>query len=399
MLRSVSLVMVSLLVWACGGNDGDESSPSGGSSGGGSAGTAGAAGGGTGGTAGGSTGGSGGSGGGITPGDVIDAPNETWTWVPFADSACGNGSPTGIAISKTSRSDKLLLFLNGGGACWDQLTCDTLNLASYINTGFGEADATQSFGTLGGTGIFNRDNPDNPFADYSFVFVPYCTGDVHAGDNPNAPDGKAHVGYLNVGAFLNRVVPTFAKASQVVLSGASAGGFGVLMNYDRVARAFGSSVPVVLLDDSGPPMAPQYLTESLQTSTLVTAWNSLVHLPEGCPDVGVGKMENVYECLSTLYPDGRFGLLVSEQDQVIRSFYGYGLQQFPMNAAAFQEGLYDVASRLEKLDRWRYYFIAGDKHTWVGDEPVGGTTVSGVKITDWMRGLRDGSTDWSNVSP
>ena len=25
-------------------------------------------------------------------------------------------------------------------------------------------------------------NPDNPFADYSFVFVPYCTGDVHLGD-------------------------------------------------------------------------------------------------------------------------------------------------------------------------------------------------------------------------
>ena len=31
------------------------------------------------------------------------------------------------------------------------------------------------------TGIFNLDNPANPFADYTVVFAPYCSGDVHIG--------------------------------------------------------------------------------------------------------------------------------------------------------------------------------------------------------------------------
>ena len=31
-------------------------------------------------------------------------------------------------------------------------------------------------------GIFDFGNARNPLADYSFVFAPYCTGDVHLGN-------------------------------------------------------------------------------------------------------------------------------------------------------------------------------------------------------------------------
>ncbi len=32
-----------------------------------------------------------------------------------------------------------------------------------------------------GLWLFDRGDGDNPFADASYVFVPYCTGDLHAG--------------------------------------------------------------------------------------------------------------------------------------------------------------------------------------------------------------------------
>ena len=32
-----------------------------------------------------------------------------------------------------------------------------------------------------GDGIFNLEHPDNPFAAYDMVVIPYCTGDVHLG--------------------------------------------------------------------------------------------------------------------------------------------------------------------------------------------------------------------------
>src|SRR4051794_25698091 len=61
-------------------------------------------------------------------GMAIDAPKGTWTWVDFPDSYCDDGSHTGIGIKKTD-SKNLLVFMNGGGACWDYLTCFQLNTA------------------------------------------------------------------------------------------------------------------------------------------------------------------------------------------------------------------------------------------------------------------------------
>ena len=49
-------------------------------------------------------------------------------------------------------------------------------------------------------GIFDFDDAENPFAGYSFVYVPYCTGDVHLGDATHeySPDLTVeHGGWVN----------------------------------------------------------------------------------------------------------------------------------------------------------------------------------------------------------
>lgn len=53
-------------------------------------------------------------------------------------------------------------------------------------------------------GIFDLSNPENPFRDFTAMFVPYCTGDVHVGDATRryGDDPRAwpihHWGYRNV---------------------------------------------------------------------------------------------------------------------------------------------------------------------------------------------------------
>ncbi len=54
------------------------------------------------------------------------------------------------------------------------------------------------------------DNPENPFAEHTMVFIPYCTGGAHMGNNPKryeSEDGTAlsvnHVGFVNVSAALS----------------------------------------------------------------------------------------------------------------------------------------------------------------------------------------------------
>ena len=91
------------------------------------------------------------------------------------------------------------------------------------------------------------------------MYVPYCTGDVHAGNRKDATvsgvTGKQQfVGYVNVANDLKRIVPSFPGLTKVLLTGVSAGGFGAASNYVQMAKAFGS-VPVYELDDSGPPDA------------------------------------------------------------------------------------------------------------------------------------------------
>jgi len=61
----------------------------------------------------------------------IVTTEETWTWVDFPTSACDDGTPTGIGLNATSRSSNVILFLNGGGACWDYTTCVELNTSAH----------------------------------------------------------------------------------------------------------------------------------------------------------------------------------------------------------------------------------------------------------------------------
>ena len=103
-----------------------------------------------------------------------DAPPGQWTWVPFADARCRDGSTTGIGV-RYGAGDGLVIYFQGGGACFNGLTCGA-NPASFDEGDFA------GLASGGNGGIFDPDPGANPVGDWSFIFVPYCTGDVHAGD-------------------------------------------------------------------------------------------------------------------------------------------------------------------------------------------------------------------------
>ena len=114
------------------------------------------------------------------PTGPIDVPENTWTWVAFPDAVCGNGAATGIGVNLTSASNDIFIYMQGGGACWDSLTCFLIKSASNLETGYGPSQ----FNSAPERGMFavDRTKAQNPFRDMSYVFIPYCTGDVHAGD-------------------------------------------------------------------------------------------------------------------------------------------------------------------------------------------------------------------------
>ena len=152
--------------------------------------------------------------------------NGAWTWVPVEGSRCGLSSEaTGLAVNRVAgHPEGLLIFLNGGGACWNQVTCESDTLAGYLD-GFGPeewAGIEAAAAEAGNFGYFDRDIAVSPFRNYDMIFVPYCTGDMHVGSAVVHYDDGAemhHIGYKNYGLFLEALKRAFSDASRVLLSG------------------------------------------------------------------------------------------------------------------------------------------------------------------------------------
>jgi len=337
---------------------------------------------------------------GVTPG--------TWSWVDFPTALCRDGTPTGIGVNpSTTGSKKLMIFLEGGGACFNAQTCGS-NPAHFAKNEFTGIFVPAE----GAKGIFSRTDTNNAVADWNMVYIPYCTGDVHAG---NAPDstvpgvaGKQQfVGYTNVTQYLSRIVPTFPDMQRVLLTGQSAGGFGAALDYVQVSRAFGT-VPVDLLDDSGPLMANPYLAACLETNiaNLFGLTKTVIGQDCGtdCTDVG-NDLALYWAHLPKTFPNSRFGFIDSTADSVISSFFGFGANNCTsfksIAAAQYQAGLLDMRAAVSASSNAGLFLYTGNDHTTVVSMYTTRTAPSAdagtVKFEDWVKSLVTDSV--TNVGP
>jgi hypothetical protein len=150
------------------------------------------------------------------------------------------------AFTRAGDPKKLLIYEQGGGACWqDFYNCNVLAEAQ-------EPPAPR-------VGVWDFDSKDNPFGKYSIVYMPYCDGSVHSGDNdvvdPNFPFGpvRFHRGLRNQSAGMDLAAATFPDAEKVVVAGSSAGGVGAAAFGPFLARfLYGNDVKLHVFNDAGP---------------------------------------------------------------------------------------------------------------------------------------------------
>jgi Pectinacetylesterase len=346
---------------------------------------------------------------GFVPGEPISAPAETWTWVPFPGAVCRDGSATGIGVNLNPGSSRIAIYLQGGGACFNALSCET----NPSHFGTQDFDAWKTGEGL--TGFLDRSNSRNPLKDFNLVFVPYCTGDVHAGDFPNhTGDGidgtQQFVGYANMTLFLKRIVPTVPSPTQVLLTGTSAGGFGCAANFLQTQRAYGS-VPVTLLDDSGPLFSSKYMAPCLQDEWRKD-WNLDATILKDCGAACSNPSEFASAALkhaASRYPNDQLALVSSAEDEVIRFFMSFGshdcTELAPVEGSTYTAALLDLRSFMKPFPNMGTYYIgtcggpAGtcNTHTWVETPRFYTTTVNGISLTSWVGALLAGSV--SQVGP
>jgi hypothetical protein len=221
--------------------------------------------------------------------------------------------------------------------------------------------------------------------------------------------GRMFVGYQNIGHDLDFIIPKSNDVSRVILAGSSAGGFGALINYDRTQKAFGDT-PVLLLDDSGPPLEDSVLTPCLQ-KLFRDSWNLDAALPAdcaACKQADGGGLVNALPYLADHYPDRRLGLVTSTRDGTIRSFYGYGYPDCTSGGALMPEDVYaggiaDLRDHtLADHPNFRVYSKDSAEHVWLLYSPATiapSSDGTGEHLSDWLDDMLDPSATWDSVAP
>lgn len=332
-------------------------------------------------------------------GEPFAAEAFDWTWVPIAGTSCRDGSGAGVMVNLNPDSDALVIALEGGGACYDALSC-------YANPQDISEEKRANFAEEYDSGLFDRENAENPIGDWNVVFVPYCTGDMHLGAEANGDvDGKLQrfVGYTNMTALLSRIVPSFPNATRVLLTGGSAGGVGAAVNYFQVARYF-DPVPVDMLNDAGPTVGSPWVATCLQ-DWWRRIWNMDATLLRDCGvhcPASDDYMLHFVKWTAEANPERSFGILSSVEDPTVRSVLGSGANDCESARSLSREelmaGLLDVRARMATIPNFgTYYFPGGDHATLHKDEFYDRETAEGTRLQDWVVEFLGGRT--SNVGP
>lgn len=231
---------------------------------------------------------------------IVDGGNTyNWQKVELPGTKCGNGSQYKFFVHRTS-SPNVLFFFEGGGACWDYDTCSgRAGLLGAANPNGIPDDYMSQFTAKYVSPVVNGADPGVPFRSrtdlvtkgWNVVYLPYCTGDVHVGNNVvvyndttggQPPLQWNHSGYNNTIAAAQYVKSIIPSISKLLVTGFSAGGTATLAGYYQVRRTLNPSKGY-MLNDSGPIyIAPnansksRRLHDKIKTSwALETLYNEL----------------------------------------------------------------------------------------------------------------------------
>ena len=130
---------------------------------------------------------------------------------------------------KRGSVNKVVMYYQGGGACWENLTCGIPVCKDGADPVADDPDNASS-------GFADLDNPDNPFRDWNIVFVTYCTCDVHFGDADRVYSGPlpdvavSHRGFENAKVVEKFAREHFLNPEVVFVTGSSAGAYGAVFH-------------------------------------------------------------------------------------------------------------------------------------------------------------------------
>jgi hypothetical protein len=289
-------------------------------------------------------------------------PYYAWYEVVLPESSgasCGNGTPLRFYINR-AQSNNMLYMMEPGGACWDYATCtETANSGQEAGLGAYNPDGIPHNYMNGTTSQSLKSSLLSPLMirmdlahrligeptvetqDWTHVFVPYCTGDIHMGNavrSYSSPTGDSRLqhynGFKNARAVAQWLAAHgFGKPDRLLVYGTSAGGYGALANYATLRNTLQPKSHSSMLNDAGtvfitpfganPTAHPSVgLYDKVNEEWGMTGPEGMATINSKLsPYFDPNNMGSAYAALSKTYPHDRFGFTTYQRDEVIAAYH------------------------------------------------------------------------------
>lgn len=331
---------------------------------------------------------------------------------------------------KPGNPQKLAIFFDGGGSCWDGSTCVATPLAGSSIYSLTVDETVASLSEIDGIG--DDSEPGSPIDNYTQVFIPYCTGDLHTGAADTdylaqTPIGPLpwtirHRGADNVAAVMAWLDDYYGQQGQsepkrLFVFGASAGGYGAIYHYPALAERFAGATRNRLFIDAANGVINQdfydralaagggwnvqanlhpVLAAAFAGDPVELTLNSILSIGAAWPETRIGQYTNAFDLTQIFF----FNVAENLANPALwtdPAALGAALAVWAPRAAE------DMVIAASLLPNYRHYLASGSAHTIVGsDRYYLEDSGDGIVFADWMKDMlsRESTigSDWQNVS-
>ena len=306
------------------------------------------------------------------PADTEDDGDETHYFFDEADGpVCLRGGRYAMATRERDSED-LVIYLQGGGSCTNALCRATETAEPKIPT----------------YGVLNKDDADNPVAGWNVVFMPYCDGSLHFGDSDIPEMNRKHHGLRNVSAALDVAREHFPKPRRVLLTGASAGGYGTIW-LTALVRLIYPEAKLFVFNDAGLAIANPANQDGFRER--LNEWGAVQFLPASCDDCKTSAHLTPWMTWNLQKdPSLKLGLFSSYADSVIAGTF------LMVDAQIFKQAVLDETAKVIAAapERAKRFLVEGEQHT-VGNLHT--TAVGELSVAEWLGLMLDEDDSWDNA--
>jgi len=292
--------------------------------------------------------------------------DQTTLVLPGGESRCIYSYSTPFAFQVIpGDKDKVLMYFQGGGACWDKGSTDA---------GLCTSDSSPQ----GSTGVFDRTNVNNHFRDYTIVHVLYCSGDIFGGNvvrDYTDKDGVPIIqkGFTNAQVTLDWVIQQqkignlASTLTSVVTMGCSAGSIGAQLWGNQIVTNLKWNQAAVIPDSYAGVFPEGSQGPLIYDFGMCSVSKGFINDENQAKcEAQTLTLQDINEEFINATPDVPYSFIQSKTDIVQMSFYvsiGYSMN---MSAAITPEIFYsDVNTIFEgynTADNFLTYLVDGDQH-------------------------------------